>query len=268
MTSEQTTSTPCRSSAHTTDGIAISAENVSKNFQGNAVLKNISFKVQPGEIFAIMGPSGSGKTVLLQHIIGLILPDSGEIQIAGYSTRRGDLLNHVRMTMVFQNGGLLNSLSVEENVGLYLQEHRIKKRGEIKKIVSAELERLHLSTVDANKYPYELSGGMRKRVAIARAIVMEPKVVLYDEPTSELDPAVATTVVEEIRHVHELQKQTTVLVTHDRDLAYEVANHIAIIVQGEILAIGTPDEIRSIPNKPDADPRLKKFLTIQYNNQI
>ena len=175
--------------------VSINIKNLYKSFDGTPILNDISLNIEPGEIFVIMGPSGSGKTVLLRHIIGLLTPDLGEVIIDGESSLSAHLQDRIRMSMVFQNGGLLNSLSVKENVGLYLSEHRLKTPAEINQIVENELRRLNLNKADAEKYPYELSGGMKKRVAIARTIVMEPNVVLYDEPTSELDPVMARIVV-------------------------------------------------------------------------
>lgn len=256
--------TPSTAKRHSR-GISITVHNLSKTFEETPTLQEVSFQVNPGEIFAIMGPSGSGKTVLLRHIIGLLTPDKGEVKVDGESPLSETLRDRIRMALVFQNGGLLNSLSVEENVGLYLTEHRLKPAGEIKKIVASELSKLNLSEKDAQKFPYELSGGMIKRVAIARAIVMEPKVVLYDEPTSELDPVAARSVVEEIHRIHEQQHQTTILVTHDRELAYEIADHIAILIDGRLLRIGTSAEIQSLANSTNEnDVLLKKFLNTNY----
>src|ERR1039457_4143533 len=134
-----------------------------------------------------MGPRGSGKTVLLKHLIGLEEPDAGEILIEGQPIQSPEVMRKYRMAMVFQSGGLLNSLTVGENVGLYLTEHRLKPMEEIARIVSEKLEVVGLKGAE-EKMPSELSGGMKKRVAIARALVIEPRLILYDEPTSELDP--------------------------------------------------------------------------------
>ena len=239
--------------------VSINIKSLCKSFDGTPILNDISLNIEPGEIFVIMGPSGSGKTVLLRHIIGLLTPDSGEVIIDGESTLSAHLQDRIRMSMVFQNGGLLNSLSVKENVGLYLSEHRLKTPAEINQIVENELRRLNLNKADAEKYPYELSGGMKKRVAIARTIVMEPNVVLYDEPTSELDPVMARIVVEEIARVHKQYNQTNVIVTHDRELAFEIGNHIAILINGTLVKVGTPEQIRN-----SNDSTLINFLTTNY----
>jgi phospholipid/cholesterol/gamma-HCH transport system ATP-binding protein len=212
-----------------------------------------------------MGPRGAGKTELRNPLIGLQEPDRGQVLINGMSPLSSSLHEKIRMAMVFQNSGLLNSLSVEENVSLYLSEHRLKPGEEIRQIVSEQLSHLNLNQADAAKYPYELSGGMKKRVAIARAIVMEPKVILYDEPTAELDPLMARTVVNEIRRACALLSQTSVLVTHDRDLAFEIADRIAILLDGSLSKIGTPDEIKACQTSTrEEDAPLKNFLTANY----
>jgi phospholipid/cholesterol/gamma-HCH transport system ATP-binding protein len=217
-------------------------------------LKGLDFDVHPGEIFVIMGPSGSGKTVLLKHLIGLEAPDAGEILIEGQPIQSADVMSKYRMAMVFQSGALLNSLTVGENVGLYLSEHRLKPPEEIKRIVAEKLEEVGLKGTES-KMPSELSGGMKKRVAIARALVIEPQLILYDEPTSELDPLSAVVIGEEILHLKERIGVTSLIVSHDRDLAFGVADRIAVINEGRILAIGTPDEVKRKP-----DPLIQKFL--------
>src|ERR1700745_3130678 len=147
-----------------------------------------------------MGPSGSGKTVLLKHIIGLEKPDAGEILINGMTAVSSAVLEDYRVAMVFQSGALLNSLTVGENVGLYLSEHRLKRESEIAAIVKEKLELVGVQDVEG-RYRSELAGGMKKRVAIARALIMEPQLILYDEPTSELDPLMAVTIAEEVVHL-------------------------------------------------------------------
>ena len=201
-----------------------------------------------------MGPSGSGKTVLLKHLIGLEEPDAGEILIQGEPIDSPEVMSRYRMAMVFQSGALLNSLNVGENVGLYLTEHRLKPPEEIARIVSEKLEVVGLKGTE-EKMPSELSGGMKKRVAIARALVIEPQLILYDEPTSELDPLSALVIGEEILNLKERIHVTSLVVSHDRDLAFGVADRIAVINEGRILTIGTPEEVRRKP-----DPLIQKFL--------
>lgn len=239
-------------SNHTCVGVEV--RGLKKSFNRQEVLKGLDFKVEPGEIFVIMGPSGSGKSVLLKQIIGLELPDEGEILINGESIQSPDVMDKYRMAMVFQSGALLNSLTVAENVGLYLYEHRLKKPDEIARIVTENLDIVGLKGTE-EKMPSELSGGMKKRVAIARALIVEPQLILYDEPTSELDPVSAMVIGEEILKLNERSHVTSIVVSHDRDLAFGVADRIAVIIEGSIVAIGTPDEVKSKP-----DPLVQKFL--------
>ena len=157
--------------------------------------------------------------------------------------------------MVFQSGALLNSLTVEENVGLYLSEHRLKSPEEIARIVAEKLEDVGLKDTE-DKMPSELSGGMKKRAAIARALVIEPQLILYDEPTSELDPLSSVVIGEEILHLQRRIHVTSLVVSHDRDLAFGVADRIAVINEGRILTIGTPDAVKRITT-----PWSKSFCT-------
>jgi phospholipid/cholesterol/gamma-HCH transport system ATP-binding protein len=242
-------------------GVSVTVSGLRKSFGEQEVLKGLDFKVEPGEIFVIMGPSGSGKSVLLKHIIGLEQPDAGEILINDESIESADVMEKYRMAMVFQSGALLNSLTVGENVGLYLAEHALKSPEEIARIVSEKMETVGLKGTE-DKMPSELSGGMKKRVAIARALVIEPQLILYDEPTSELDPLSAVVIGEEILHLKERIHVTSLVVSHDRDLAFGVADRIAVINDGRILAIGTPDEVKSNP-----DPIIKKFLHADFKRQ-
>lgn len=243
----------------TATGIPVSVRGLRKSFGGEPVLKGLDLDVRAGEIFALMGPSGSGKSVFLRHLIGLEKPDEGEIKVGGEPIANEGIGDRFRLAMVFQSGGLLNSLTVAENVGLYLSEHRLKPPVEIEKIVLEKLALVELGAEDAAKYPSELSGGMKKRVAIARALVIEPQLILFDEPTSELDPLVALTIGREILNLNQHIGATTVVVTHDRDLAFGIADRIAFLLEGEIVALGTPDEIRAHPH-----PLLQRFLKAEF----
>jgi phospholipid/cholesterol/gamma-HCH transport system ATP-binding protein len=235
-------------------GVSVQVRGLRKSFNRQEVLKGLDFDVKPGEIFVLMGPSGSGKTVLLKHIIGLETPDAGEILIEGHPIESPEVMSNYRMAMVFQSGALLNSLTVGENVGLYLAEHRLKPPDEIERIVAEKLEGVGLKGSE-DKMPSELSGGMKKRVAIARALVIEPQLILYDEPTSELDPLSAVVIGEEILKLKERIHVTSMVVSHDRDLAFGVADRIAVINDGRILTVGTPEEVKKKP-----DPLIQKFL--------
>lgn len=228
-------------------GVGIEVRGLHKSFNSHEVLKNLNFDVKPGEIFVLMGPSGSGKSVLLRHIMGLEEPDAGDILIDGESIQTPGVMDRHRMAMVFQSGGLLNSLTVGENVGLYLTEHRLKPLADIHRIVAETLEVVGLKD-SQDKMPSELSGGMKKRAAIARALVMEPQLILYDEPTSELDPLSSVVVADEIVRLNNRIHVTSVLVSHDRDLAFGIADRVGFIKDGEILTIGTPEEVQRTSN--------------------
>jgi phospholipid/cholesterol/gamma-HCH transport system ATP-binding protein len=204
-----------------------------------------------------MGPSGSGKSVLLKHIIGLLEPDSGDVFIQGESITTPGIRDRFRMAMVFQSGALLTSLNVAENVGIYLSEHRMCPPAEIARIVSAHLEAVGLKGVE-EQMPNELSGGMQKRVALARALVIDPQLILFDEPTSELDPLMAAVVGGEILKLKGLTQATSIVVTHDRELAFGIADRMAMMAGGEILFVGAPEEFKSHP-----DQRIHDFVYAQ-----
>jgi phospholipid/cholesterol/gamma-HCH transport system ATP-binding protein len=242
-------------------GVGLQVRGLSKSFGEQEVLKEISFEVKPGEIFVIMGQSGSGKSVLLKHLIGLEAPDAGEILINGEPIQSPEIAAKYRMALVFQSGALLNSLTVGENVGLYLTEHRLNSPEEIGRIVSEKLEDVGLKDA-MDKMPSDLSGGMKKRVAIARALVIEPQLILYDEPTSELDPLSAVVIGKEIWKLKERIHVTSLIVSHDRDLAFGVADRIAVIHEGRILTIGTPDEIKKFN-----DPLVQEFLNADFKRE-
>jgi phospholipid/cholesterol/gamma-HCH transport system ATP-binding protein len=239
-------------------GVRVQVRGLRKSYDGQAVLKGLDFEVARGEIVAIMGPSGSGKTVLLKHLIGLEEPDEGEVLIEGESIHSPGVMDRYRMAMVFQSSALLNSLTVGENVGLYLAEHRLKPPEEIAQVVAEKLELVGLKGAEA-KLPGELSGGMKKRVSIARALVIEPQLIFYDEPTSELDPLMAVTVGHEILRLNRRLRVTSLIVTHDRELAFGVAHRVAVIHEGLILFQGTPEEVKAHPN-----PLLQQFLTADF----
>jgi phospholipid/cholesterol/gamma-HCH transport system ATP-binding protein len=242
-------------------GVSLQVRGLRKSFDGQEVLRGLDFAVEPGEIFVIMGPSGSGKSVLLKHLIGLEPPDAGEILINGESIQSPEIAAQYRMALVFQSGALFSSLTVGENVGLYLSEHRLKPPEEIARIVAEKLENVGLKGTE-EKMPSELSGGMKKRVAIARALVIDPQLILYDEPTSELDPLSAVVIGEEILNLQRRIHVTSLVVSHDRDLAFGVADRIAVINEGRILTIGTPDEVKRFD-----DPLVQNFLRADFKRE-
>ncbi|HOX01778.1 MAG TPA: ATP-binding cassette domain-containing protein [Candidatus Paceibacterota bacterium] len=239
-------------------GVGVRVRGLRKALGGRAVLQDIDLDVHPGETFVIMGPSGSGKTVLLKHIIGLESPDAGEILLDGQPLHAPGLMDRFRLAMVFQSSALLSSITVAENVGLYLAEHRLHSPAEITRIVREKLALVGLADSE-DKYPGELSGGMRKRAAIARALVMNPHLILYDEPTSELDPLIALAIADEIRRLQLRLGVTSIVVTHDRDLAFGIADRIAMIHEGRILAVGGPGQIRQ-----SAVPLVQRFLQAEF----
>ncbi len=234
--------------------VGITVTNVSKTYDNTTVLHNISLEVRPGEIFCLMGPSGSGKTVLLKQVAGLETPTSGEVRIGEFNAADPEIREKVHTALVFQAGALFNSLSVYDNLALYPREHRLGNEAEIREKVMHALSILSLERA-AGKMPSELSGGMKKRVAIARALVMEPQLLLYDEPTAELDPILSATISEIIATLREQIAVTSLVVTHDRNLALGIADRIAIIMDGHIRATGTPADFAH-----HADPVIANFL--------
>ena len=241
------------------DGVRVELRGVRKAFGEQEVLHGIDLSIEPGEMFVIMGPSGSGKSVLLKHIVGLVTPDEGEVLLNGQSATAPETRGDCRTAMVFQGGALLNSLTLAENVGLYLREHRMKPEPEIDAVIDEKLDLVGL--LDArDKLPAEMSGGMKKRAAIARALVMEPELLLYDEPTSELDPIMAATVGREMVNLRTRQGVTSVVVSHDRDLALGIADRLALIRDGRILCVGQPATVRDNP-----DPAVQEFLNASFN---
>ncbi len=239
--------------------VRVDVVGLGKSYAAQTVLQDISLSVAPGEIFTIMGPSGSGKSVLLRHIAGLETPTAGTIAINGHDPREPATRDRFALALVFQAGALFNSFTVYENLALYLLEHRICPKGEIRERVMRVLKILSLEGASL-KLPSELSGGMKKRVAVARALVMEPQLILYDEPTSELDPIMSATIAELIATLKEQFAVTTIVVSHDRDLALTISDRVAILHQGRLRAIETPAALRQ-----SADPVIQDFLHPQID---
>jgi phospholipid/cholesterol/gamma-HCH transport system ATP-binding protein len=238
--------------AEKTFGVTIT--NLTKKFGRTTVLRDINLDIKSGEIFCIMGPSGSGKSVLLKCIAGLERASTGEVKIGEFDAGDPATRNQVHLALVFQAGALFNSLSVYDNLALYPREQRLCDEAGIRDRVMNALTILSLEKA-VKKFPSELSGGMKKRVAIARALVMEPQLMLYDEPTSELDPVMSATITEIIASLREQTAVTTIVVTHDRALAFAIADRIAIIMDGRICAIGNPSEVQG-----SKDPAIANFL--------
>jgi len=235
-------------------------EGVTKAFGRQVVLDRLDLDVRCGETLVIIGRSGTGKSVTIRHIVGLERPDSGRVvvfgnDLAGLGRRERDALR-LRIGFLFQSAALLNWLTVEENVELPLLEHRRNlKRGERRDLVLEKLRVVDMQDA-RGKYPGEISGGMKKRAALARAIVLEPEIILYDEPTAGLDPVIASTINDLIRETAEKTGATQVVVTHDMESAYRVADRIAMLFQGRIIEEGGPAEIRA-----SANPVVRQFVS-------
>ncbi len=228
--------------------------NIRKKFDGNEVLRNVSVKVKKGETLAIIGKSGCGKSVLLKIIVALLRPDEGKVFIDGKNIleARDNELYEIRKKFgfLFQNAALFDSLSIEENIALPLIEnenHNYTKK-ELAKIVEEKLELVGLSGIEKLK-PSELSGGMQKRVGLARALVANPEYVLYDEPTTGLDPTMSDTIDALIKELNGMLGVTSVLVTHDMKSVENVADRVAMLHEGEIYFTGTFEEIMTSEDK-------------------
>ncbi len=241
------------------NGTAIELRNITKSFGERAVIRGVSLGIREGEIFVIIGMSGTGKTVTLRHIAGLIDPDEGEVLVGGMvmSGARDSVREGIRrrMGMVFQSGALINWLSVRDNVALPLVEARAHTRGEIDRLVDEKLELLNLGGA-GDKMPGDISGGMKKRVCLARVLVRNPDIILYDEPTSGLDPVMSSVIDELVVRMKADLGVTQVVVTHDMDSAYRIADRIAVLYEGSIILCGPPEEIRN-----SADPVVRQFVT-------
>ena len=236
----------------------VKIKNVSKYFGTKAALKNINLEISDGETLAIIGGSGSGKSTLLRLMIGLIQPSEGEIWIDGdeISKMNEDEITKVRlkMGMVFQYSALFDSMTVGDNVAFGLVEHTNFDKGKIQKIVREKLKQVGLEGVE-NLMPNELSGGMKKRVSLARAIAFEPEIIFYDEPSSGLDPIMTNKIDELITETQRALNVTSVVVTHDMISACRIADRIAMIYNGELIAVDTVENFKKIQ-----DTRVKEFF--------
>lgn len=236
----------------------IKLEGVSKSFGAQKVLDGLSFAVPEGKTLVLMGPSGSGKSVILKHIIGLLRPDSGTVEVMGKSVpalNRDELaLLRREMGYLFQHSALINWLNVFDNVALPLRESRDFEEPEIRERVKKVLGLVLLEEEDA-KMPEQLSGGMQKRVGLARALVTEPKVILYDEPESGLDPEMSASISAMIRKLQQELGTTSIAVTHSLNCALAIGDQLALFEKGSILVSGKPAEVLA-----SGHPRVKEFL--------
>lgn len=236
----------------------IEVRDLKKSFGPQPILDGVSFRIEEGESVAIIGRSGGGKSVLLKHIIGLLQPDAGEVFIDGENivamNERQLLRVREKFGMVFQGAALFDSMTVAENVAFPLERKKKFTAGEITKRVAAALEMVDLPGTQ-HKIPAELSGGMRKRVGLARAIVYEPQIVLYDEPTTGLDPIVSDSIDKLIMRVRDQLKVTTIVVTHDMRSARRVGNHVLMLHEKKIYANCTPEKLFA-----STDPIVRQFV--------
>ena len=236
----------------------ISVKDIYKTFSNKKVLNGLTIDVKKGEILVIIGPSGCGKSVLLKHIMGLLAPDSGEIHYGGHDLTKFNesQLNEMRIRfgMLFQGAALFDSLTVGENISFGLREHKNLPKKEVDRIVDEKLELVGMPGI-ANLKPAQLSGGMKKRVGLARAIAMDPEVLLYDEPTTGLDPVMVTIIDKLTIDMNRKLGCTTILVTHDMKSAFRIADRIAMHFNGKIIEVGTRDEIKNSKN-----PIVKQFI--------
>ncbi len=232
--------------------------NLRKSFGDKKVLDGVDLEIEKGKITVIIGRSGEGKSVLIKHIIGLLKPDSGQIllddqDITAMSERDfHEVLK--RFGMLFQGAALFDSMTVAENVGFALKEHTDMNDEDILKVVSEKLRRVGLVNVE-NMMPSDLSGGMKKRVGLARAIVMDPEIVLFDEPTTGLDPIMSDSVADLVLETQRALKTTYILITHDIPFSYKIADKIAMLHEGRIIEQGTVEELKASTN-----PIIRQFL--------
>jgi phospholipid/cholesterol/gamma-HCH transport system ATP-binding protein len=239
---------------------------IHKAFGNQKVLNGLNLAIPDGQITAIIGPSGEGKSVLLRHIIGLMQPDSGQIEIDGKNIigiRRSEM-NRIRekFGMLFQNAALFDSMNVFENVAFPLQEKTSLSKDEIRTRVLSALEDVGLKNVE-QKYTDELSGGMKKRVGLARALLLNPGIILFDEPTTGLDPIIKRAIHQLIRETHAKFGFTAVIVSHEIPDIFDIAQNVAMLFRGEILQFGTADEIKN-----STHPVVRQFISGSLDGPI
>lgn len=244
----------------------IEVRDVHKWFGPRRILNGVDFDVREGETLVIMGGSGGGKSTLLRSLIGLLKPEQGEIRILGEdiasaSEEKKDTIR-TKFGMLFQGAALFNSLTVEENVALPLKEHTNLDAEIIRLIVKVKLELVGLTNFEDLK-PYQISGGMKKRVALARAIALDPKIVFYDEPGAGLDPITACVIDQLIMDLTQKLKMTSIVVTHELKSAFRIADRMIFLSQGKIIAAGTPEEIQNSDN-----PFIKQFINGDLNGPV
>jgi len=240
--------------------------NVTKSFDSQVVLNDLSMDIPTGKITSIIGPSGEGKSVLLKHMIGLLKPDSGEVVADGdvISSMRGSSLNHARekFGMLFQNAALFDSMTVFENVAFPLEEKTRLSPAEIRDRVHEALAHVGLKGID-KKYPDMLSGGMKKRVGLARALLLNPKIILFDEPTTGLDPIICRAIHQLIKDTHRRFGYTAVIVSHEIPEIFEISDQVAMLYRGQIIEQGKPRDIQH-----SSHPVVKQFISGSLDGPI
>lgn len=236
----------------------ISFVNVKKSFGANAILKGVSFDVPEGEVFFIIGSSGAGKSVIIKHLIGLLRPDDGEIWLDGqeiaHLSERELYPVRKKCAMVFQHSTLFDSMTCADNVALPLRKHRGLRAADAREAAHDLLRRVHMEAF-ADRFPTELSDGMRKRVAIARALSMAPRYVLFDEPTTALDPVSSRRVDRLVRELCDTAGVTSIVVSHDLTSIFGIADRIAMLYQGHVRLLGKPQDFRQ-----SEDPVIQQFI--------
>jgi len=244
----------------------IEIEDLHKSFDGSQVLKGVSLSIEKGEILVLIGRSGYGKSVILKHIAGLMRPDKGHVVVDGkdIGKLRGKALSQLRSRLgfLFQGNALFGSMTVFENVAFPLREKTKLSMKEIRERVLYELDQVGLSEAE-KKYPSQLSGGMQKRTALARELVFEPEIMLFDEPTTGLDPIIGHTILNLIDSLHKRLNFTGIIVTHEIPRVFEIVNKVAMLNKGVILVVGSPEDIVS-----SEDPIVRQFIRGEVEGPI
>ncbi len=237
----------------------IELNNIHKSFNGHDVLKGVSLKVEKGEILVLIGMSGYGKSVILKHVVGLLHPDKGTVTVDGFevnSLRKKALADlRSRIGFLFQGGALFESMTVYDNVAFPLKEKGRLAREVIDRKVLSVIDQVGLSGAE-NKYPSQLSGGMQKRAALARELVWEPEIMIFDEPTTGLDPIIGHAILNLIEEMHNRMHFTGIIITHELSRVFKIVNKVAMLHEGVIIEMGSPGEIKTSKN-----PLVRQFLS-------